>query len=119
MEAALWSAVQRLRWLVLITLGCAVLPFVLGSRIDVFSAIAGGLAVALLAASVLPMTLAARRMRGGSSAAAEASFLPPYRTNPRAPDDHPIERSATRPAAIAFLLLALSGALLVVAAAAR
>jgi hypothetical protein len=123
MEMALWKAVQRLRWLVLVTLACAALPFALGSRINHFAAAAGGAAVAFLAASAVPMAVAARRMRGSASsdATAQLPLLPAYRQSARtrSNDYDLIDRSATRPAALAFVLLALSGALLIVTAAAR
>jgi hypothetical protein len=119
MELAMWLAARRLRALVLVAFVCAAVPFARDPRIGTFSAACGILAVVLLSASVVPMALASRRMRRGSSSTETSAPVTAYRTSGRADDSYLVEHSATRPAACAFVLLSLSGALLVVTAAAR
>jgi hypothetical protein len=119
MELVVWNAARRLAWLVIGSLVCVAVPFVHDSRIGPVPAAAGGLALALLAASVFPL-LRARRML---VVAARPDDVPPasqaYRANPKGDDRDPVERAATHHAAIALILLAVAGSLVVVAAAAR
>jgi hypothetical protein len=118
-ELVVWNAARRLAWLVIGSMVCVAVPFVHDARIGTLPAAVGGLALALLAASVFPL-LRARRML---VAAARPPGVPrasqAYRANAKADDMDPVERAATHHAAIALILLAVAGSLVVVAAAAR
>jgi hypothetical protein len=118
-ELVVWNAARRLAILVVGALLCVAVPFVVDARIGTLPAAAGGLAVALLVAAVVPLVRARRMLH----VAAQPPDAPPaseaYRASAKAEDLDPVERAATHHAAIAFLLLALAGSLVIVAAASR
>jgi len=119
MDRVVWSAARRLAVLVSVALASVAIPFVADARIRTLPALAGGLALALFVASLAPLRRAGQMIR----ASERPGDLPPaglaYRASARAPDHDPDERAATHHAANAFLLLAVAGALVVVAAASR
>src|SRR5262249_14801813 len=115
----LWNAARRLALLVVASLGLVATPFVRDARIGILPAAAAGIALALLAVAVVPMARARRFLRKTAEPPPAAAAADVYRTSARDLDHEAEESGATRDAAIAFLLLAVSGALTVVAAAAR
>ncbi len=120
MHLVLWNAARRLAWLVAASLGLIATPFVLDARIGAVPAAAAGVAALLLAIAAVPIARARRLLRRAAEPAPAALATEVYRTSARASVDHECEESgATKLAAIAFLLLAVSCALAVVAAAAR
>jgi hypothetical protein len=119
MHLVLWNAARRLAWLVAASLGLVATPFVCDARIGTMPAATVGIAVALLAVAAWPMARARRFLRKAAEVPPAAAAADVYRTSARGVDHEPEESEATHGAAIAFLLLALSGALTIVAAAAR
>ena len=119
MELVVWNAARRLAVLVVCALALVAVPFVRDARIGVLPAASGGLALTLLVLALLPLTRASRLLRQ----ARRPPKLPPaalvYRASAGEEDRDPEERSATHQAAVALMLLAVAGALTVVAAAAR
>lgn len=119
MELVVWNAARRLAVLVTCALALVAVPFVRDARIGLLPAFSGGLALALLVVAILPLLRASRLLR----VAHRPPKIPPaamvYRANSVEEDRDPAERSATHQAALALMLLALAGALTVVAAAAR
>jgi hypothetical protein len=118
-EWLVWSAARRLAWLVLGALLIVSVPFVAQARIGLLSAATGGLAVALLASSLLPLLRAGRMLRHLHAPPKVGRAHEVYRANARAEDPDPEEREATHQSAVALLLLALSAALTIVTAASR
>jgi hypothetical protein len=118
-ELVIWSAARRLAVLVAGALLLASVPFVRDAHIGALPAVTGGLAMALLAAALLPLARATRLLRRGSPPAKAPPVAMVYRTVATDDDDGLVEGAAARPAAVAFLLLALAAALTIVAAAAR
>ena len=118
-ELVVWNAARRLAVLVVCALALVAVPFVRDARIGVLPAASGGLALTLLVLALLPLTRASRLLRQ----ARRPPKLPPaalvYRASAGEEDRDPEERSATHQAAVALMLLAVAGALTVVAAAAR
>lgn len=116
----IWSAARRLAVLVAGALVLASVPFVRDAHIGALPAVTGGLAIALLAAALLPLARATRLLRQVSPPAKVPPAAMVYRTVATDEDDGGLaEGAAARPAAMAFLLLALAAALTIVAAAAR
>jgi hypothetical protein len=118
-ELVVWAAARRLALIVAAALSCVAVPFVHDARIGPLPAVTGGLAVALLAASLLPLRSAGRMIREAARPAPVPVAAEVYRASAKAEDSDGVERAATHHAAVAFLLLAAAGSLLVVAAAAR
>jgi hypothetical protein len=119
-ELVIRSAARRLAILVAGALVLASVPFVRDAHIGALPAAMGGLAIALLAAALLPLARATRLLRQPSHPAKPPPAAMVYRTVATDEDDSdPAAGAATRPAAVAFLLLALAAALTIVAAAAR
>ncbi len=111
----MWSAARRLAMLVAGSLALVAVPFVRGARVGALAAVAGGIAVALLATALVPL-LRARRILRTETGRAPGGV---YRASARTPDRDPLERAAVRHAATALRLVAVAGALTVVAAASR
>jgi hypothetical protein len=118
-ELVVWNAARRLAVLVVCALALVSVPFVRDARIGVLPAASGGVALVLLGLALLPLVRASRLLR----AARRPPTTPPpamvYRASSAAEDRDPEERLATHQAAVALMLLALAGALTIVAAAAR
>jgi hypothetical protein len=119
MHLVLWNAARRLALLVVGSLGLVATPFVCDARIGALPAVAAAVALALLGIAVIPMARARRFLRKTVEPSAPAPTAEVYRTSARSVDHEAEESDATREAAIAFLLLAVSGAFTIVAAAAR
>lgn len=119
MELVVWNAARRLAVLVACALALVAVPFVRDARIGLLPAFSGGLALALLAVAVLPLLRASRLLRVAHRPPKTPPAAMVYRANSAEEDRDPAERSATHQAALALMLLALAGALTVVAAAAR
>jgi hypothetical protein len=115
----LWNAARRLALLVVASLALVATPFVRDARIGALPAAAAGIALALLAIAAFPMARARRFLRKTAEPPAPTPTAEVYRTSARSVDHEPEESDATREAAIAFLLLAVSGAFTIVAAASR
>ena len=118
-ELVVWNAARRLAVLV----GCALVlvsvPFVRDPRIGVLPAASGGLALVLLGVALLPLLRASRLLREARRPPKPPPAAMVYRVRSTEEDRDPEERSATHQAAVALMLLAMAGALTVVAAAAR
>ncbi len=119
MERMLWSAARRLAFLVVGSLLLVAVPFALDARVGPLPAVCGALALALLGAAVLPLLRAGRGVHELDAGPKIPLVADVYRTPASAPDTDATERVAAHHAAVAFLLLALAGSLVVVAAAAR
>jgi hypothetical protein len=125
MERVLCNAVRRLALLVAATLAIVGARFVAGGvgRIGALAAATGGLAFTLLASSFVPLALAARSLPRATLVPDRPAPAHVYRANARAPyadaERETAESRAIHAAAVAFLLLSLSAALAVVAAASR
>jgi hypothetical protein len=118
-EVVVWNAARRLAALVMGALSVLAIAGVSDERIRPLSAATGGLALALLLVSLLPLARASRSLRAMNRLPEQPPVRRVYRENPSYEDCELAEREATRQAAVAFLLLALAGGLAVVAAAAR
>ncbi len=123
MHQVLWNAARRLGILVALTLGLVAATFAGAAHIERLAIVCAAVAAGLFALALVPLARAGFLVRKGpprTTARREAAGArDAYRTSARAPV-HPIdEASAIRAAALAFLLLAISGAVAVVAAAAR
>jgi hypothetical protein len=118
-ELVVWNAARRLAILVVCALALVAVPFVRDARIGLLPAASGGLALALLAAAVLPLVRASRLLREAQRPPKAPPAAMVYRASSTEEDRDPEERSATHQAAVALMLLALAAALTVVAAAAR
>ena len=122
MELVVWNAARRLAVLVfgaLTLLGAAV---VYDRRLGLLPGALGGLALALLLISLVPLLRASQFLRAMSLPPKAPPAALVYRANPVGRSLEAVdraERAVTHQAAVAFLLLALAGALAVVAAAAR
>jgi hypothetical protein len=125
MERVLWNAARRLAMLVAATLAIVGVRFVAGglARVGALAAAMGGLAFALFAASFVPLALAARSMRREARLPDRPAPARVYRESARTPyadaAREAAESQAIHAAAVAFLLLSMSAALTVVAAASR
>lgn len=119
MELLVWNAARKLAWLVLGALAIVSVPFAMDTRIGVLPAASGGIAVALLLVSLVPLRRAACLLRRLHAAPKLVPAAAVYRASARSIDLEPEEREATHQSAVALLLLALAAALVVVAAAAR
>jgi hypothetical protein len=120
MHLVLWNAARRLAFLVVGSLGLVAAPFVVDARVGAVPAVTATVAVALLVIALFPIVRARRFVRRAAEPAPATPAAAVYRTSARVGVDHEADESgAAREAAIAFLLLAVSGALVVVAAAAR
>lgn len=119
MEHVLWSAARRLLVLVVVASGLVAVPFALDGRMRTLPAISGGLALALLAAALIPMLRARRFLRQADTPEPPPAAPMAYRTSARAIEDDTAANRAARAAAVAFLLLCLAASLTIVAAAAR
>jgi hypothetical protein len=122
MHLILCSAARRLAVLVVASLGFVAAPFVSDARVGAFPAAAGFLALVLLVVGLLALARARHFVRQSERPAAGARTAEVYRTPAadRVAPDHELEESgAARAAALALLVLAFSGALTIVAAAAR
>jgi hypothetical protein len=119
MEHVLWSAARRLLALVVIASASVAIPFAIDGRVRTVPAISGALALALLAAAVIPMLRARRVLRRVDTPEPPPAAAMAYRTSARTLEDTSTANRAARAAAIAFLLLCLAASLTIVAAAAR
>lgn len=119
MDLVVWNAARRLAVLVVCALILVSVPFVRDARISVLPAASGGLALVLLGVALLPLVRASRLLRDVHRAPQAPPAAMVYRASAGEEDRDPAERSATHQAAMALMLLALAGALTVVAAAAR
>ena len=119
MELVVWNAARRLAVLVGCALALVAIPFVRDARIGLLPAASGGLALALLGIALLPLVRASRLLREVRRPPKTPRTAMVYRASAADEDRDPEERSATHQAAMALMLLALAGALTVVAAAAR
>ena len=118
-ELVVWNAARRLAVLVVCALVLVSVPFVRDARIGLLPAASGGLALALLGVALLPLVRASRLLREARRPPKTPPAAMVYRASATEEDRDPEERSATHQAAMALMLLALAGALTVVAAAAR
>jgi hypothetical protein len=118
-EVAVWNAARRLLILVLAALTGLAVTAVCDGRVRPVTATAGGLALAFVCASFVPLLRASRSLRAMQGAIEQPSAARVYRANPSDVDCERAERDAIHHAAVAFVLLALAGSLSVVAAAAR
>jgi hypothetical protein len=118
-ELVVWNAARRLAVLVVCALALVSVPFVRDARISLLSAASWGLALVLLGVALLPLMRASRHLREARRPPKTPPTAMVYRTSSTEEDRDPEERSATHQAAVALMLLALAGALTVVAAAAR
>lgn len=119
MEHVLWSAARRLLVLVVVASASVAVPFALDGRVRPLPAVSGALALALLAAALIPMLRARRFLRQVDTPGPPPAPAMAYRTSARTIEDDATANRAARAAALAFLLLCLAAALTVVAAAAR
>jgi hypothetical protein len=120
MHLVLWNAARRLAFLVVGSLGLVSTPFVFDARVGAVPGVTAAVAVALLFIAAIHIVRARRFVLRAAEPAPAIRAGAVYRTSARFGVDHEADESgAAREAAIAFLLLAVSGALVVVAAAAR
>jgi hypothetical protein len=115
-DLLVWSAARRLTLLVAGSLTIVLAVFARGAHVGTLAGIAGASAVALLGSALLPLVRARRILHEDGPPTPETGV---YRASARIPDRDPLERAAIRHAAIALMLVAVAGALTVVAAAAR
>jgi hypothetical protein len=115
-DLLVWSAARRLTLLVAGSLAIVLAVFARGAHVGALAAIAGASALALLVGSLLPLVRARRLLHEGAQPTPDTGV---YRASARSPDRDPQERAAVRHAAIALMLVAIAGALTVVAAASR
>jgi hypothetical protein len=115
-DLLVWSAARRLTLLVAGSLAIVLLVFARGAHVGALAAITGAVALALLGSSLVPLVRARRILHEGSPPTPGTGV---YRASARAPDRDPQERAAVRHAALALMLVAVAGALTVVAAASR
>jgi len=118
-ELVVWNAARRLAILVVCALALVAVPFVRDARIGLLPAASGGLALLLLGVALLPLYRASQLLREAHRPPKAPAAAMVYRASAAEEDRDPEERSATHQAAVALMLLALAGALTVVAAAAR
>jgi hypothetical protein len=88
-------------------------------RIGGLPGISAGLGLALFVASLPPLARATHIVRAGQRPTEVSTAAKVYRTSARDPDRDLAERAATRYSAAALMLLAVAGAVTVVAAASR
>jgi hypothetical protein len=119
MEHVLWSAARRLLVLVVVATAFVAVPFALDGGMRTLPAISGALALALLAAALIPMIRARRFLRQADMPEPPPPASLAYRTSARTTADDSTANRAARAAAAAFLLLCLAASLTIVAAAAR
>ena len=119
MELVVWNAARRLAVLVVCALVLVSVPFVRDARIGLLPAASGGLALLLLGVALLPLVRASRLLREAQRPPKTPPAAMVYRASSTEEDRDPEERLATHQAAVALMLLAMAGALTVVAAAAR
>ncbi len=119
MELVVWNAARRLALIVAGAMLLVAVPFVRDARVGPLPGVAGAVAFALLALSLVPLVRARRLLRLAAQPPAPPAASRTYRASAKAEDLDPVERAATHHAAIALVLLAFAGSLVVVAAAAR
>jgi hypothetical protein len=118
-ELVVWNAARRLAVLVMGALVLVAVAFVRDGRIRGLPAVTGALAVGLFVVALRPLLRASRHLRDARRPPERPAAAMAYRAGASVEDRDPVERSATHEAATALMLLALAGALTVVAAAAR
>jgi hypothetical protein len=112
------SAARRLAMIVACEVVLVALALLRDPRIGGLPGISAGLGLALFVASLPPLARATHIVRAGQRPIA-ATAAKVYRTSARNPDRDVAERAATRYSAAALMLLAVAGAVTVVAAASR
>jgi hypothetical protein len=115
----LCGGARRLAILIGVALCFVAIPFVMNAHIRPLPAVAGAIALGLLLGALVPLRESRRLIRLARQPSPPTSVEAAYRANPREPDTRDVEDLATREAAVALLLLSLSAALVIVAAAAR
>lgn len=119
MEHVLWNAARRLLLMVFVASAFVAVPFVIDGHMRTLPAVSGALALALLAAALLPMIRARRLLQQADTPEPPPAASMAYRTSARAVEDDATADRAARAAALAFAMLCLAATLTIVAAAAR